>query len=575
MPKAKKKYPTDEEGNRLPPEERWALIDGPWDQKPIHSRWDDLADFMEAYGDVVDKSSGMYFFKVMRTGLNEDLPEADRYVRTIFPKVTHPFDERWLEEQPEGGGGKYSIDLMGPKIDKSNGKEHKGSGYVARFYKLQIPGDPNSYKPGKKTVNRRSMNYSDDDLPEPYYNPDTGAWEVAKQMARSSERAREEQMELLREQLERRSESRDDHQATVELARVIADQKQHSTDASSQMMMAFMQMQSEMMKAQLNREPVKDNSKELDSLMRMLDAQKSDARAALEEERNRSRMAQDQQRQIYLDQVASIKEDRDRRERELKDELEKARAEARDLENRLESVRSELSTVKLEKVSAEVKATLGGQSQENGGLAGFRKTLKEVRDMQEVLGMAGGGGDEGGDWKEKLLSAVTDPRVAAAAGGLAQGVVGAFSRPQMPAMMPNPALPPMQVQQIPDPAQQAWQQQQAQLQAQRQAAAQPQPPSPEPPKPQEAKPVQEAAEEPEEKTFEEIIEEAAEGGVDPEAFLKQVLAQFNVTLEDARKQAGGQSLEQVVAVLGIDLEKLNLVGREYVKDIYQVLQRTV
>jgi hypothetical protein len=137
----------------------------------------------------------------------------------------------------------------------------------------------------------------------------------------------------------------------------------------------------------------------------------------------------------------------------------------------------------------------------------------------------------------------------------------------------------MQVQQVPDPAQQAWAQQQAQLQAMRQGQQLPSPeveqPQPVPePDPAPAAPEDDQSDMSDQEKFIAAIEDAAANGVNPEDFLRQQLAAFNVTLQEARNLMKEQTYEQVVQFLGIDVDKINFEGREYVKEIYHTLQRT-
>ena len=583
MARKKKEFPVDENGERIPPEKRWALVDGPWDQPEIHSRWKDFDLFMEQYGSAVEESNGKYTFSLIRKGLNDPTKDPEGHtLRPIQSKIQHKFDQEWIEKHEMGGGGKYAIRLIGPVVDVLTGKEKPGGQqYVCEFYNLIVPGDPNNLPRKKRRSDPVEEDYEDEARAS-----SSGSWnDVAKQLTRSNERAREEASELARDMLDRalsgQDNKREDSSALVEMARSLSEQKQHGVDANMQMMMKMMEIQAMSAKTPPPL-PLPDNSKELDRLMQMIDRNKSDHRDALGEERDRARTIQDQLRQQFMDQMAALKEDRERRERELKDDLAKVNAELRDCQFKLDDTKSKLSTTQLEKVSAEVKATLGGNGDKAGGLAGFKKTLSDVKAITQLVNPEGSGGsDEGGDWKSKLLDAATDPRVAAAAGSVLQTAVGAIRRPQLGGMPFSPQLPAPQIQQMPDPSQQAWMQQQAQLEAQRQAAqlgqgveqvTQVEQEASENPTPTPAGAA--AVEGEEEKTFEDVIEGAAAEGVGEEAFLREILKQYELTIQEAKDQMAGQSLDQVVANLGVDMSKLTVAGQSYVKDLYQFLQMT-
>jgi transcriptional regulator of heat shock response len=589
MAPKKRTRPVDAEGNVIPPEERWSLIDGPWEQPVISNKWKDLELFMDQYAPAVEQSNGLYTFTVARKALNDPTKDPENNLNlcgTILSKVKHRFDVEWLQDHELGGGGKYEVQFHGPKIDNTTGKEAKGALPICVFYNLVIPGEPNNMpKRTRKRATRQFEDYEEESFGEQRHE------EVTALLAREQAKAREDAQEWSRDLMERFLDERDRSKGAggdvvTELARTIADQKQHGSDASMQMFMAMMKNQSEaqqqqlQMQMQLQQAQIQaqaqgrpDTSKELEGLMRMLDQAKNDHRAALSEERERARNSLELQRQQYLDQLASLKEDRDRRERELKDELSKAREEIRDHVSRLESTRSELNTVKLEKVSAEVKATLGGQT-DGSNLSGFRKMLTEVKSIQSALGLEGGsgGGDEPGDWKSRLIETATNPQVLQALSGAVGSAVGAMGRPQVGGYTPNPQLPPPQIQQLPDPAQQAWAAQQAQLEAQRQAQVQVARPAPAP------APVPTKSDE-EEKTFNDIVESAAADQIPPEDFLREVLKPVGMTVQEAKAATKDQTFDQVVsnlkAATGLELDSLTIVGKEYVRDIYQFLQMTI
>lgn len=582
------KRPVDEEGNPIPPEERWALIDGPWEQPLIHNRWRVFDDFMNEYGPAVDASNGTYFFDVIRVGLNrpEKDPEKLTYgTSPVINRIEERFDEAWLAKHPNGGGGKYNIRFRGPKIDKVSGKENRSDGFIATFYNLQIPGDPNNLPQAKRP---RILDDADFDDGDHYADRRDRNSDVASRLVRVADAARQETEETNRLLLEKlfdtseRGHKSDD--VTVALAQMLTSTKQSESDSNLQFFRLMMENQQAQLRAQLdmqqNRQP--DRSEEIERLMRVLDQTKQDHRAALAEERDRSRAVQEQLRQQYMDQATSLKEDRDRRERELKDELEKTRAELREINSRLEDTRGKLSAVQLEKVSAEVKATLGGNGA-GTGLGGIKKTLEEVKAISQLVAPASAGGDDGeNSWQSKLVETVSNPQVAQALGSVFGTAVNAIRRPQLGGYTPNPQLPPMQVQQMPDPAQQAWAQQQAYLEAQRQQQALQARPQPQPQSQQatpQAQPATAPVEEDDgEKTFTDLVEDACSRNIEVEDFLREVLGTVNVTVQEARQQTQGQTMEQVLSALkqfGLDYSALSVAGKEYVKEIYHFLQRTV